>query len=480
MSKPLKKGTKILIGVLIASALMAACFLCVALYAKNEVGKERSWLPPKPFPQQSSVTELPDNASDAYAYVMRLYDEALHADVAEISRRTDVDLGGDAVLPFGDADNAIIDAIRGEAAEDVRALYPALDGVKAADVPTEDLPVLDLDASEILEYRYDAANVFNRKGEYNSDTYEIVFQVDPSFESADKVLQSGVYAGICDKLKPALTVNSADPQAQDVEIRFYIDRLTDRIQSVEISRTYTVKAAVTLTDAYAAMLRNAGTKDATVELPYKATEHIDFAWYGLRFTEDYLEQKPGDIITLPLEIHVNGAAVQGEDFVVTYTVSDPQTMEIDEDALMTVLKTNGVSETEGVKVTASMTYEGQTYSDDLIVFITKMDKTTTGVHFWEDRFTVEAGQTAALPVYIRVPVNEQSEQRTEEEYSLQIDVSDPDALTVEADGKELFATGVRAAEYPVEVTVTMQCGGHTYTARIPVTVTQVTEAMENG
>ncbi len=471
MSKPAKKGTKILIGFLIAAILMAICFLCVALYAKNEFNKERSWLPLKYEPQQASATELPDNAPEALDYALCLYDDALHGDSVEISCRTDVDLGGDMKLPFADADNAIIDRIRSGAAGAVQALYPTLSGQRAADVKEAELPELDLDESDVLEYVYDAESLFNRKGEYTSDTYELVFKIDPAFENADEIRSSSVYKGICEALKDAMTVNSIDPDAKEVEICFCVDRLTDQLQSVSIARSYEITANVTLTDAYAALGRD-GAREATVVLPYKATEHIDFMWYGLRFTEDYLEQKPGDIITLPLQINVNSAAVQGEDFTVDYEISDPQTMQIDEDAVMTVNKTNDVSDTEGVKVTATLTFEGKRYTDDIIVYITKLDKATTGVRFWEDSFTVALGKTVALPADIRVPVNEQSEQRSEEEYSLLIEVSDPAALKVEQDEKELFATALKPAAEPVTVTVTMKCGGHTYTASLPVTVTE--------
>ncbi len=479
MSKPLKKKTKILLALLIVAVLLGTCFFCVALYAKNEFSKERSWLPPKFAPQQSSVTELPDNVQDAYTYVMRLYDEALHSDIVEASCHTDIDLTGDLTLPFGETDNAIITKIRDGAKDAVQALYPVADGVRLSEAKPEDLPALDLQASEILEYNYDAESIFNRKGEYKSDTYEIVFNVDPAFESIDDIRQSSVYAGVCDILKDAVTVNNIDPDVRNVEIRFSVDRLTDRLLNVSISRSYEITADVTITDAYAALLNDAETKDVTIVLPYKATEHIGFMWFGLHFTKDYIEQRPDDIITLPLDIHVNAAAVQGEDFRVEYTISDPQTMEIDEDAVMTVKKTNDVSDSEGVKITATLYYEGKTFTDDMIVYITNLEKTKTGVRFWEDSFSVGLGETSPLPVDIRVPVNEQSEQRTEEEYSLAIEVSDPEALTIEVEGKDLFATALKPSADPVTVKVTMECGGHTYAAEIPVTITQGTEAIPN-
>ena len=480
MSKPMKKKTKILVGVLIAAVLLGICFLCVGFYARHEFSKEKSWLPVKLPVQQASVTELPDNAHDAYEYVMRLYDEALHSDAVEGSWHTDVNLTGDYTTPFNETDNAFFGRILSGAAGAVQGLYPNVSGVKMTEEAAEDLPEIDLEESDIIGYDYDPAALFNRKGEYLSDTYELVFQIDPAFEDADEIRNGSVYAGICDTLKDAMTVNDVDLDVQTVEMRFRIDRLTDQMQSVDVSRSYEVKADVTLTDDYAPLLGESGQKDVSVTFPYQATEKISFKWYGLRFWVDYLEQKPDDIITLPLDIRVNDAHVQGEDFTVTYTVSDPEALEIDAEGTMTVLKEHGDSATEGVKVTATLDYEGKTYTDDMTVYVTKLDKATAGVRFYEDGFTVPVGSTLPLPSDIRVPVNEAAESRQEEEYELFVDISDPDALSVEVDNKELYATALKATDAPVTVTVTMDCGGHTYSAEIPVTITQGTEAANNG
>ncbi|MBQ6162864.1 MAG: hypothetical protein IJK23_00170 [Clostridia bacterium] len=479
-AKPMKKGVKVFLILLIVLVLLATCFVCVAIYARYEFQKERTWLPPVFSPQQASATELPDNAADAYAYAMRLYKEAVSSDRAEGSWHTDVDLGGDVVWPFSEIDNTLVDEIRAQAAGAVQALYPTVYSVKMSDEAADEIPVIDLKESEILEYIYDPENIFNRKGEYRSDTYEIVFKVDPSFENTDDIAGSEVYRGVCDALKDALTVNSASFEVKEVEIRFRIDRLTDQMQSVDLMRSYDVTADVTLTDAYASLVKTDAERRFTVTLPYRATERISFMWYGLRFTKDYIEQKPDDIDTLPMDVYVNAAAVQGQDFTIEYDISDPETIEIDADAVFTVNKRNDVSDTEGVRVTAILNYEGKTYKDDLIVYISELDKTTTGVRFWRDSFMVAAGETAAMPVDIRVPVNEQSDLRSEEEYELLLDISDPQALSIEIDNKDLFATGLKASADPVTVKITMKCGGHTYYAEIPVTVTEGKEATDNG
>ena len=480
MKKPLKKGTKIFLAVFIVAVLLGICFLCVAFYAKHEFEKERSWLPPQLPAQEASVTELPDNTHDAYEYVMRLYQVALHSDIVEGSWHTEVDLGGDMTLPFGEPDNNLIRMIRDGASGAVQALYPNVSGVKMSEEKAEDLPEIALQESDIVEYVYDPETLFNRKKEYLSDTYEIVFKIDPSYENADEIRSGAVYNGICDILKEAMTVNEAEFEVSDVEMRFHIDRLTDKMTSAEISRHYTVKANVTLTEDYAPLAGENGNAAAEITLPYKATDKISFKWYGLRFLVNYLEQKPGDITTLPLEIHVNDASVQGEDFTVTYAISDPETVEIDEEGSMTVLKKNDTSDTDGVTITATLAYEGKTYQDELTVYITDLDKATSGVRFYQDSFTVPVGSTLPLPSDVRVPINEAAESQQEEEYELICDSSDPDALTIEADGKDLYVTAVKTTDAPVTVSVTMKCGGHTYQAEIPVTITNATEADNNG
>ncbi|MBQ9879783.1 MAG: hypothetical protein IJM45_05035 [Clostridia bacterium] len=480
MSKPMKKGVKIFLVVLIVLVLVGLCFASVAIYARMQFNKEKSWLPPVFTPQQASVTELPDNAHDAYAYVIRLYEEAVRSDAAEGSWRTDVDLGGEVTLPFADADKTLFDDIRSGAAEAVKALYPTVSGVKMSEEAADDIPAIDFDEADILEYVYDPAAIFNRKGEYVSDAYDLTFKLAPVFESRDDIEKSAVFKGACDAMQDALTVNDAELDVKEAQISFRVDRLTDKLQSVVITRTSVLNADVALTDAYSALLADTGSNSLTVDLPYKTTEHIDFTWYGLHFSEDYIEQQPDDIIALPIDVKVNGAAVSGEDFELTYEISDPETLSIDDDNVLTVKKTNDVSDTEGIKVTAVLSYQGKTYTDDLIVYITELDKTETGVRFWQDGFTLSAGSTEALPVEIRVPINEQSELKTEEEYELFVDVSDPSALTVEVDGKDLYATGLKASADPVTVSVTLKCGGHTYEAQLPVTITMAKEAENDG
>ena len=478
MSKPMKKGVKITLILLIVIVLLIACFISVAIYARIEFQKERTWFPPEFSPQQASVTELPDNIHDAYTYVMKLYNETVNSDVTEGSWHTDVDLGGDVELPFREADKKVFDEIRSETAGKLRALYPDINSVKMSEEDADEVPEVNLEESEILEYIYDPAAIFNRKGEYNSNTYELVFKVSPAFEKTEDILQSDVYKAICEELKDALTINSAKIDVKEVEIRFRVDRLTDQLLSVEIMRFSDVTADVTLTEAYSALLENGDR--LTVTLPYRATEHIDFMWYGLRFTDDFLEQKPNDITPLPLDVHVNGAAVRGEDFDIEFEISHPETLTIDDDLVMTINRVNDISGTEGVTITATLLYEGKTWSDDLTVYITEMDKTTTGVRFWKDSYTIAYGSTEPLPVEIRVPVNEQSEQRTEEEYELIVDVSDTEALSIEVDNKDLYCTALKATADPVTVSVTLKCGGHTYNAEMPVTITERKEVTDNG
>ena len=150
-SKPMKKGVKIALIILIVVVLLATCFLCVGIYAKNEFNKEKSWLPPKLPAQKASVTELPQDIHGAYEYVTRLYAEAVGADNVETSWHTDVDLGGEMTLPFGEVDNSLISMIRDGASGGVRDLYPHESGVKKSDEKAKEIPAVSLKESDIIE-----------------------------------------------------------------------------------------------------------------------------------------------------------------------------------------------------------------------------------------------------------------------------------------------------------------------------------------
>ncbi|MBQ6165164.1 MAG: hypothetical protein IJK23_11880 [Clostridia bacterium] len=461
-AKPMKKGLKIFLIVFIVIVLLGICFGSLALYAKHEFEKDKFWLPY--VPQKQSVTELPETAQEAVAYVERLYAEAIVSDEAEGSWRTDVDLGGDMQISLPDADANIVRFIRDNAAGKVAALYPSGSGVLMKDA--ENVPVLELGSGDVLDYPYDPDSLFNTDGTYKSDEYVIDFTVDPASVDADALKNGDVCKGVLELIAPAASVDGLNITPTAVSMRFKIDRLTDRLRSVEIVRTYDISAAVRFAGEYAAL----SAEPVEVSLPYKTTQHIDFKWYGARFTQGDIAVTHDDIEMLPVEISVNDGAEKGKDFNLTFTYSVPDLMEVDDEVVLHVHGRH--DKDEPITVGMKLEYDGHVYTDEINVYITDLEMVKTGVQFPFKEVEAAVGTSVHLITDLRVP-----EETKEEDYTLTYETSAPDAVSIDEHG---MITVLKAVSGPVTVKVTLDCSGHTYSDEMTVRITAETEGTTNG
>ncbi|MBQ6267343.1 MAG: hypothetical protein IJK64_06180 [Clostridia bacterium] len=364
MSKPMTKKTKILLGVLGALVALGICFTAIGLYAKAEIEKERFQMPEmQPLP---SVTALPTDGAQAAAYVQRLYDAALAADDVELSLHTDVNLGGDASLPFGDADNDLLLYIRDQAGGQIAALYPTFSNTVMRD--EADKPQLPLTAG-VLECTA-VQGQLDEEGEVTEDQYYfITLTLDPAAIDTQAMLASDVYRGLAEILAPAAAVDKAALTPQEMSLSAKIDRVTDQLLTVDVTRTFQVDATLTLTDAYAAL---SAEKTAQVTLPYQTTEHFTFSHYGARFTERAIVVQANDMKQLPAAVTVDADATK-DDYKLTFEVSHPDLISVDADGVLSVAK-----KIEPVAATVKMTldYDGHTYEDTLTVYVTDLEVET--------------------------------------------------------------------------------------------------------
>ncbi len=365
MSKPMNKTVKRLLLFLVIVALLGGCFGAVALYAKKEMSKPRFQMPE--IDELPSVTALPTDKAALAAYLNRLYSEAVASDETEGSWRTDVDLGGDLDLPFAEDDNAIVSLIRDGAAGEFASLYPAASGVKLRE--TKDAPVLELDAASITDFTAVQGKV-NEEGEpYDLDYYYVDLTLDPAAANAAAITSGDLYAGALDKLKAAVTSADSAAEAQAYTMHFKIDRIKDHLLNAEISKSFRITADVAFTEAYAALAN--GAAKSKVVFPYKTVQHVDFTWYGARFTERAIVAKAGDMTALPASVVVNGDST-GDDYTLTFTSTDPDAISIDADGVMTVHK----APEETATITMTLKYGAHTYTDTLTVYITELEVET--------------------------------------------------------------------------------------------------------
>ena len=88
-----------------------------------------------------------------------------------------------------------------------------------------------------------------------------------------------------------------------------------------------------------------------------------------------------------------------------------------------------------------------------------------GLNFSERQIAVQKGDTAALPLDVRV-----NSETIKENYSLSFKISDDKILSIDADG---VMEAVGSSEKPVTVTAVLDYDGHTYTDELTVYVTEL-------
>lgn len=363
MSEQKKNRSKIVLAVIVIIALIGACFGSVGLYVKNDLSKPKFTLPET----AQSVTPLPESQSGVYSYVALLCERVAAADNIEESFRTEISEIDSLVSPFSDSDNAVIKYIINSALGTLNGLYTSVDNVKAAML--ENAPEL-IWREDLLTDFSAVQGGYSDTGEYVDDSY---YFINLSFDPAENKYDSVLSDKIIELFSPAFSVEGLEVETLALDASYKIDRFTDQLVSIDIVREYTVSVSVVLSEQYSALLPEGESSPVRVTLPYKTTERLSFSYYGAYFTKPAIAVNKGDVETLPASVTVNSDAGK-DDYDLTFTVSVPGAVEIDEDGVMTVLKDSD----ESVTVTMTLVYEGRTYTDNLTVYITELEVETDG------------------------------------------------------------------------------------------------------
>ncbi len=164
-----------------------------------------------------------------------------------------------------------------------------------------------------------------------------------------------------------LSVASLDIAPESITAKFKIRYADDSLEWAEIKQNVTIKADVDFTADYKAL----SAETAKLEIPFEKTESFDLFHYGLRFAERQLALQTGRTLSLPLDVRVNSETTK-ENYTLSFDVSDDGILEIDSTGVMNVV---GAKDTP-VTVTATLEYDGHTYTDKLIVYATELEVKT--------------------------------------------------------------------------------------------------------
>ena len=360
----MKKSVKIFLGIAGVLALLGICFACLSIYAKKEINKPKFELPEAEIVQP--VSPLPATKEEAYDYVTALYSECVAADDIELSRHSDIHLAeGERVTPFSDSDDEVFSRVLENAQGRVSGLYPSIENVLITEA--ENVPALDFTKEDVADFTATKGYV-NEEGETVDDGfYYITLTLNPASLNTKAILESEVVSQTKKELESVLSVESLDLVATSYTVNFKISYADDMLTRFEIRHGVTAKAAVQFTEDYKAL--SEGTVD--FEIPLEAVHGVDLFHYGLRFTERQMAVQKSDMKALPLEVRVDAETTK-ENYNLTFEVSDDGILEIDKDGVMTVIGT----QEEPVTVTATLEYDGHTYTDKITIYATELEVKT--------------------------------------------------------------------------------------------------------
>ena len=366
MSQSNKNKKNIVLIALIVILLVGACFATVTIYAKKQLNKPKFVMPEQP--PVRSVTELPEGQDAVCSYVGRLYKEALSADDIEGSFNTSVNLDEDIKAGLKDSDLAILNYIRQGASGKVAEFYPSQSNVIMS--TAEGFPELEISAADVIECTAEQGHT-DEEGNVSDDAYYfITLGIDPVSVDTAAMVHSEVFGKIEETLAPAAKLENVEITTESKTVSVKIDRVYDKIVSVDTSTVYSIKADAVFTDDYKSLSQSGKVE---MSMPFKTNEHIGFTCYGAKFTQPAMAVKQGDMKALPASVTVNSETTK-EDYKLTFTPSEKDAVSIDEDGVMTVLQ-SGEKE---ITITMTLDYDGHTYSDEMTVYITDKEVSTDG------------------------------------------------------------------------------------------------------
>lgn len=161
------------------------------------------------------------------------------------------------------------------------------------------------------------------------------------------------------ELKAVCTVTDSRVEPSGYTAVLKTNRFTDEIVYIELERLYDVKADVAFTGNMSAF------GEGSVEFTYKVTEHFDYYYAGVSFTNEPLSLGVGEEGV----VSVNAVIEDDSDYTVTFASSDESVATVDEMGYVTALAESD----EPVYITVTLKYMGEEFTDECPVYVDNAD-----------------------------------------------------------------------------------------------------------
>lgn len=328
-------------------------------------------------PAKESATVLENEFFSLNDYALRLTNDTHDNNFVKVNSYTDVSVDDATVKLYdkdrNEVDNSLFLYVKNK-------LMPAVDGWYGEDytgafgTAYDKMPVVDLLGVRTAAARYttgladDEGNpVYDDSGELVDEAYYyITFSADGSKaveKGAVDTFRTELVPKIGDKLKKELAsacrITKSQVEPSEFTATLKINRFTDEIVYLEIARLYNVKADVNFIGDMSAF----GEK--SVEFTYKVTEHFDYYYAGIAFTNEPLHLGAGEEGV----VSVNAVIENDSEYTVEFFSSDESVATVDEMGYVTAHKVSD----EPVYITVTLEYMGKVFTDECPVYVDSED-----------------------------------------------------------------------------------------------------------
>ena len=375
-NKPQKEQTKKKQFIIFGLCSIVALVLCMVTLVVTVKRIEGDTYQDPSAENKVSATILKNDFATLSDYAKKLTDLTQKNQFVKISSYTDVSVDDSSVkvtdTQGAEVDNSLIIYAKNKIMPTVDSWYGDDYTGKFGDM-LEVRPVVNLTDAENTASNYttgladeNGAPVFDDEGVLiDEDFYFVTFKMNGtkvSIKSAD-TFRTKALPEVGEMLKKELStvckINKSTVAPADFGITLKVNRFTDKIDYLEVTRVYNVMADV----SFIGDMSTFGEK--SIEFTYKVTEHFDYYYAGISFTNQPLRLDVGEEAVLS----VNAVMEDDSDYQVKFISTDESVIVVDEMGYVTALKESE----EPVYVTVTLCYMGKIFTDKCPVYVNGED-----------------------------------------------------------------------------------------------------------
>ncbi len=188
------------------------------------------------------------------------------------------------------------------------------------------------------------------------------------------------FAMLGDAMNGSLKVTDIDVGYETLSVRFVVERVSDKLKSLEYSKSMKVKSAVAFDGGFEKL------GNADVNFILNNTDGFYFTWPGLSLSEHEMTVEPKKSDNLLATLTCDNPL----DYTVTWKSSDEELITVDEEGYFKAGKGTGTA-----VITASFEFGGKTYSDECVVSV---KKSVESLKMSKKNVELNVGETCELNV----------------------------------------------------------------------------------